>query len=281
MLKKHEQFQQKVLDYYRENGRHNLPWRVNMSPYYVLVSEVMLQQTQVERVIPFFERWMQEFPTFKDLAEAPQTLVLRFWKGLGYNSRALRLQKLAKIVTEQYNGNLPSDFKELCSLSGIGSYTAGAVRAFAFNEYTPLIETNVRRVFIHHFFEGRNDVTDNEILAIINEIGEVENPREWYSALMDYGTTLPKIIKKNPNRRSKHYSKQSKFIGSDRQIRGNILEILLSAKNHRISKNMLIKKLIITLKSDKSEEERYLKIINDLVKEGFLYNDKRSYVLVE
>ncbi len=278
-MSQHQQFKKLVLDYYRVHGRHNLPWRVDVSPYRVLVSEVMLQQTQVERVIPFFERWMEEFPTWKALAEAPQTSVLKMWKGLGYNSRALRLKKLASIITEEYGETLPSDFKELCALPGIGNYTAAAVRAFAFNLYTPLIETNVRKVFIHHFFPDQDDVEDGDIIAVINDIGEVDNPREWYSALMDYGTTLPKVIKKNPNQRSKHYAKQAKFEGSDRQIRGTILDILLTAKNHKISKVALLKQLTQRLQNNTCERKRYEKIIADLISEDFICVEKRSYVL--
>ncbi|MBS9778134.1 MAG: A/G-specific adenine glycosylase [Gammaproteobacteria bacterium] len=278
MTHEHQQFYDTIVTYYREHGRHTLPWRIDMSPYKVLVSEIMLQQTQVERVIPFFERWMTEFPTWKDLAHAQQSRVLTLWKGLGYNSRALRLQKLAQIVTTEYNQQLPHDFKELCALPGIGNYTAAAVRAFAFNLYSPLIETNVRRVFIHHFFSDQENVKDCDILHIINEIGEVENPRLWYAALMDYGSTLPKVIKTNPNRKSKHYSKQSKFEGSNRQIRGAILDILLKAPKHRIGKSSLIKKIDSGL-GYTNQETRYGKIINDLINEGFIIADKRSYIL--
>lgn len=279
MNPQYQDFYTIVLNYYQANGRHDLPWRVDINPYRVLISEVMLQQTQVERVIPFFERWMCELPTWEALADAPQTQVLKLWKGLGYNSRALRLQKLASIVTTEHDGVLPSDFKTLCSLPGIGNYTAAAVRAFAFNLYTPLIETNVRRVFIHHFFTDQHNVEDSEILSIINDMGEIENPRQWYSALMDYGTTLPKVIKNNPNRQSKHYTKQSRFEGSDRQIRGALLDILLNAKDHTMSKTALYKKLSLKL-DNVEQEQRYNKIITDLQAEGFICQEKRSYRLV-
>lgn len=279
MNPQYQDFYDTVLDYYQTHGRHDLPWRVDISPYRVLVSEVMLQQTQVERVIPFFERWMGELPTWEALAVAPQTQVLKLWKGLGYNSRALRLQKLATMVMAEHDGVLPSDFKTLCTLPGIGSYTAAAVRAFAFNAYTPLIETNVRRVFIHHFFAEQDDVKDSDILSIINNMGEIKNPREWYSALMDYGNTLPKVIKNNPNRRSKHYAKQSRFEGSDRQIRGAMLDILLNAKSHTMSKTSLYKKLGETL-NNTEQEQRFNKIIANLEAEGFIRKEKRSYKLV-
>ena len=136
----YQQFKNTVMEYYGEHGRHNLPWRKQQSPYYVAVSEIMLQQTQVDRVIPFFKNWMKQFPSWSALSHAPQSEVLRAWKGLGYNSRALRLQKLAQVVTHEYKGRLPKDFDQLLKLPGIGPYTAGAIRAFAFNLYTPLID---------------------------------------------------------------------------------------------------------------------------------------------
>lgn len=266
----YQQFKNTVMEYYGEYGRHNLPWRIKQSAYHVAVSEIMLQQTQVDRVIPFFKNWMKQFPSWVSLANAQQSDVLRAWKGLGYNSRALRLQKLAQEVTDIYKGRLTSDYESLLKLPGIGPYTAGAIRAFAFNEYTPLIETNIRRIFIHHFFKGESDISDTEIFTIMNGIGEIENPREWYAALMDYGSTLPRIIKHNPNKQSKHYSKQNKFEGSDRQIRGRILDILLETR--KLSKEKIFEKL-------GNENERYQKIADKLEKENFIKQTKKSISL--
>lgn len=258
------------MEYYGEYGRHDLPWRKNQTPYRVAVSELMLQQTQAPRVVSFFTTWMKHFPSWKALASAPQSKVLRYWKGLGYNSRALRLQKLAQIVTERYKGRLPSEYDELVKLPGIGPYTAGAIRAFAFDQWTPLIETNIRRIFIHHFFEDRTDVDDKEIMELMLEIGEPESAREWYEALMDYGAQLPKIVKHNPNVKSKHYAKQSKFEGSDRQIRGKILDILL--KESKISKKKLFEHL-------GEEQQRYQMILEQLRTEGFVDIQKQSVTL--
>jgi len=258
------------MEYYGEYGRHDLPWRKKQSAYYVAVSEIMLQQTQVDRVIPFFKNWMKQFPNWKTLAHAQQSDVLRAWKGLGYNSRALRLQKLAQVVTSDYKGRLPKDFEELKKLPGIGPYTGGAIRAFAFNEYTPLIETNIRRIFIHHFFKDEGGITDTQIFEIMEDMGDIENPREWYAALMDYGSTLPKIIKHNPNKQSRHYTKQSKFEGSDRQIRGKILDILLEIK--KPSKEQVFGRL-------GNEHKRYQKIIDQLEKENFIKQTKKSLIL--
>lgn len=258
------------MEYYGEYGRHDLPWRTNHTPYRVTVSEYMLQQTQAQRVVPFFTAWMKRFPSWKSLAEAPQSEVLRQWKGLGYNSRALRLQKLAQTVTSEYHGRLPSEYDELIKLPGIGPYTAGAIRAFAFDLWTPIIETNIRRIFIHHFFQDREDVNDSEIMQLLEDMGEPESAREWYEALMDYGAQLPKLVKHNPNVKSKHYAKQSTFKGSDRQIRGKILEILLKERK-------LSKKKLFTLLGE--EPDRYQKILKQLEKEGFIEIQKQSVTL--
>lgn len=268
----YQQFKNTVMEYYAEHARADLPWRVDTRPYYIVVSEIMLQQTQVERVIPFFKKWIGVFPNWKRLAGAPQSQVLRYWKGLGYNSRALRLQKLAQSITDTYHGRLPQDYKKLLDLPGIGPYTAGAVRAFAFDQYTPIIETNIRRVFIHHFFKGQAGVTDQQIREVMDDLGDIDNPREWYWALMDYGSQLPKIEKYNPNQQSKHYTRQSEFKGSDREIRGQILGVLLEQKNDRILKEKIFKKLGF-------EHERYQKIANQLEKEDFIKQTKKSLIL--
>jgi len=257
------------MEYYGEYGRHDLPWRINQTPYRVLVSECMLQQTQAYRVTPFFLNWMKKFPTWKSLAEAPQSEVLKSWKGLGYNSRALRLQKLAQIVVEQYKGRLPKEYKKLLELPGIGPYTAGAIQAFAFNIYTPIIETNIRRIFIYHFFEPDEEVHDRDILHVMEDLGDIENPREWYQALMDYGSSLPKQIEYNPNIRSKHYTKQSTFKGSDRELRGKILSLLLEHQT-------LTLKNLYTL----DETKRIQEILKTMQRDGFLSLDKKNATLL-
>ena len=184
-----EQFKKTVLDYYRENRRDFL-WRKNINPYRVLVSEIMLQQTQVSRGEIKYKEFLKKFPTFKKLAEASTTDVLVAWQGLGYNRRALYLKKAAEAVMEQYKGKLSDDPVLLVKLPGIGPYTAGAVCAFAFNKPVVLIDTNVRRVYIHHFFGDRAEVTDTELVPIIEATVPKDDAREWYSALMDYGSML-------------------------------------------------------------------------------------------
>ena len=218
-------FKKIIYGYYRKHGR-SLPWRNTDNPYHILISEIMLQQTQVERVINKYDLFLTQFPDLMTLAKAPLTEVLRAWQGLGYNRRALSLARSAQIILSEYEGTLPANMNELAKLPGIGQATAGSILAFAFNKPSIFIETNIRRVFIHHFFAGRDEIRDEEIRPLVEKTLDRSNPREWYYALMDYGSMLKKQIV-NPNKRSTHYSRQSPFEDSDRKIRGAILKALL------------------------------------------------------
>lgn len=219
------EFQEIVWDHYRHHAR-SMPWRENPTPYNVVVSEFMLQQTQVDRVRTKFEAWLAQWPDFASLAKASTEDVLRLWKGLGYNRRALRLQAVAQRVRAEFDGELPDDVECLQAFAGIGPGTAGAIAAYAFNQPVVFIETNIRRVFLHHFFADSDGVADKELMPLIAEALDCEHSREWYWALMDYGTFLKTQVV-NPNRRSKHYAKQAKFEGSHRQLRGLILDRVL------------------------------------------------------
>jgi A/G-specific adenine glycosylase len=214
----------------------------------------MLQQTQVSRIIPFYENFIKKFPDLDALARAKTADVLQAWQGLGYNRRALALQKLAKkiVETKEYKGRLPRDRAALESLPGVGPYTAGAIRAFAFNEPEIFIETNIRRVFIHFFFPRGKKVTDAELHRYIERMLERKNPREWYYALMDYGAMLGDGARENPNRRSAHYVRQSKFFGSDREIRGKILRMLLAGATtkQKIPASSFPRKIVLGLEKD-------------------------------
>lgn len=220
-------FQSLVLSYYHAHGRHALPWRTtHKTPYHILISEIMLQQTQVDRVIPKFLNFVTTFPTLHDLAVASQAKVLTHWNGLGYNRRARMLHQATQLIVNQHNGVVPQTIEELIKLPGIGPYAAASIPAFAYNLPTPVLDTNIRAIFIHHFFNEQSEkINDKELLSLVKATLDTSNPRHWYSALMDYGTYL-KSLGINPIKQSKHYSKQSKFKGSNRELRGAIIRAL-------------------------------------------------------
>ena len=252
-------FRDSVRDYYKRSGRH-FPWRETTCPYHILVSEFMLQQTQVERVRAKYGRFVHEFPDFEALARADLRSVLRIWQGLGYNRRAIALKETAIRVIRDHAGELPSTVDELIRLPGIGHSTAGSVLAFAFNKPAVFIETNIRRVFIHFFFQDRTDIKDTEIMPLVEVTVDHENPRHWYYALMDYGAMLKKQVI-NPNRKSAHYTIQAPFEDSDRQVRGAIIRLLLTKDT------ITVKKLIGLLGINQDRAE---KILTSLEKDDFI-----------
>lgn len=218
------EFQSMILDFYRQEGR-SFPWRETRDPYAILVSELMLQQTQTERVVPKYLAWLEAFPTAADLAAAPFPQVLAAWSGLGYNRRAGYLQSACRQVVQELGGVFPSTAKELQRLKGVGAYTAGAVAAFAFNRPEVFIETNIRSVYLFLFYPDQEKVSDAQLMPLIQATLYRSDPRLWYYALMDYGAALKKSTA-NPNRQSRHYSRQSRFEGSLRQARGAIVRQL-------------------------------------------------------
>ena len=215
------QFRRVVWTYYKTHGRHTLPWRKTKDPYKILVSEVMLQQTQVERVIPFYSKFIKQFPTAKKLAAAPLSEVLKSWQGLGYNRRAKMLHRAAKALGTRKKLSVA----ELEALPGVGPYTARAVAAFAYNQNIVFVETNIRTAIIQHFFPKKKKVSDKEIEKVLVQALPEGKAREWYSALMDYGASL-KLSGISHNAKSKTYTKQPKFAGSLREARGAILREL-------------------------------------------------------
>ncbi len=262
-------FRRAVYAHFEKEGRA-LPWRKKVTPYRTFVSEIMLQQTQVPRVAEFFPRFMKRFPNWKRLAEAGLKDVLAAWRGLGYNRRARFLHEAARQVAAQYKGRLPGDPEKLLALPGIGKATAASIAAFGFNRPAVFVETNIRAVFIHHFFPGRKNVTDAELLPLVERTLDKKNPRRWYSALMDYGTAL-KRLHGNPARRSAHHVRQSKFEGSSRQARGALLHRLVASK-----RGMTVSALaqITSL-----NEKRTAALLAALVRDG-LVKERRGYFRV-
>lgn len=267
------QFRKIVLDHYKTHGRHTLPWREVVrgayDPYRVLVSEIMLQQTQVDRAIPYFTTWMKRYPTVKKLAQAPLKDVLIAWQGLGYNRRAKMLHEAARAIVDRYAGRMPKSVEELEALPGIGPYTARAVAAFAYNQDVIFVETNIRTVVIHHFFNDRTDITDADIKDVLQKALPLGSAREWYAALMDYGAHL-KRSGIRLNTKSKGYKKQPQFKGSNREVRGAILRMLAQGP---VSAPMLGG----VLGKDRSEQVR--EQIPVLLAEGLIQKSGRSYAL--
>lgn len=260
--KKIKAFQNQVWNFYRTNGR-DFAWRRTHDPYKIVVSEIMLQQTQTTRVAEKFPEFLKRFPDFKTLAASTPADVIRAWQGLGYNRRALFLRALAQTVVADYQGILPREPAELVKLPGIGKNTAGSVAAFAFNLPTVFIETNIRSVFLHHFFPNQTDVPDSDLMPLITASLPPDNAREWYWALMDWGVHLKKN-NPNPSRASKHHVQQSKFIGSKRQVRGAILRELTTAP---LTEYQLFKKLGEPSPLSLTE---FKTIISSLITEGFI-----------
>jgi A/G-specific adenine glycosylase len=221
------EFRKAVLAHYAAEGR-SLPWRETRDPYRILVSEFMLQQTQVSRVIPKYAEFLALFPDIETLAAAGLVQVLAAWKGLGYNSRAKRLWECARAIVRDHGSKVPEARAELKALPGIGDYTAGAIACFAYGLPSAFIETNIRSVFIHFFFQDAESVGDGEILPLVEASLDRENPRDWYYALMDYGASLKTRIA-NPGRKGGSYRRQSPFKNSRREARAKALALLVAS----------------------------------------------------
>jgi A/G-specific adenine glycosylase len=232
-------FQRTVLSYFKKHGR-DLPWRRTRSPYKILVSEVMLQQTQVERVRERYGEFLHAFPSWRALSEATPREVVSAWMGLGYYRRALNLHRAARDVCCAHKGRAPRSVEGLQRLPGIGPYTAAAVAAFAYGEPAPMIETNIRTVFLYVYFSNRTRVSDREVMMKVRETLYEKDPRAWFYALMDLGAEIKRHVK-GINKRSRHHAKQSRFEGSQRQARARILRLLTRLKS--ASKADLVRKV--------------------------------------
>lgn len=251
---------ERILLFARSNGRTHLPWRKTKDPYKILVSEIMLQQTQVERVIPFYKNFLKQFPTIRALARAERAHILKVWSGLGYNRRAKFLHEAAQVLLGRHGGKVPRDFAALKALPGIGEYTAKAVRVFAWGEPEVLIETNVRAVIIHHFFPRKKAVSEKDVLSKAVQLAQGQDPRTWHAAMMDYGVYI-KAAHGNTARKSAVYTKQKPFKGSLREVRGAIVKVL-----HRGA----LSRRALSARLPASMHERFSQALAGLVQEGMV-----------
>lgn len=266
----------------------DLPWRRTYDPYAIWISEVMLQQTQVSRVDGRWQRWLEHFPTVDALAAAAPSDVLEEWQGLGYNRRALSVHRAAQAISEA-GGVFPQDQKELVKLPGIGFATAAGIRAFAFNLHGVYLETNVRTVFLHELYPQAEGVPDSELIPLVeltcpasvstaagtdtaNAATTELTPRSWYYALLDYGAYLKKTIP-NPSRRSKSHVKQSRFEGSHRQKRAELLRVLLAHKDEGGAEFETLHQELCQIEvhagRETLDEQVTLGLLEELAKEGF------------
>ena len=275
------EFRALVLEYGRKLYR-DLPWRRTRDPYAIWISEVMLQQTQVSRVDGRWQRWLERFPSVDALAAASPADVLEEWQGLGYNRRALSLHKAAQMLSKT-GGALPQEVGELVRLPGIGSATAAGIRAFALNLHGIYLETNVRTVFLHELYPEAEGVPDSELVPLVdatcpaddplNEHAD-DNPRAWYYALLDYGAWLKKTIP-NPSKRSKAHARQSKFEGSHRQKRAELLRLVLSHRGEGGATAETLSKELAAVEREAGRESvtmgATLDLLEELTKEGFCH----------
>jgi len=262
------QFQKLIYHYYQAHERI-FSWRHTNNPYHVLVSEIMLQQTQTQRVAQKYPEFIAQFPTVTDLAKASFKDVLSAWQGLGYNRRAQALHSIAQELVTIHEGKLPDNPIILATFKGIGPNTAGSLCAFAYNKPVTFIETNIRAVFIHCFYHDHLHINDKLLLPLIEQTVDRDNPRIWYYALMDYGVMLKKKFK-NPNKKSAHYTKQSRFEGSKRQIRSRILKLVLQQTT--VTTQEIQKRLAL-------EEEVIETILAELEKEKLILKKDSSYTI--
>ncbi len=261
-------FREIVLSFYKQYKK-DYPWRKNITPYSVMVSEFMLQQTQGERAAPKYSKLLNRFPDIYSLAAASLADVLASWQGLGYNRRAGFLHKTAQAIVLNYKGVVPNNTEHLQSFPGIGYPTACAIRAYAYNAPVVYIETNIRTVFIYHFFQDKADISDKEIFPLVETALDKSNPSRWYSALMDYGVMLKKTMP-NPGRRSRHYIKQSPFKGSRRELRGNIIKYLVQNSSGSIDN---------FCKFSERELEDVANVLDDLKTENIVAEENGIYTI--
>lgn len=185
--------QQQIINWQAAHGRHDLPWQYQITPYRVHVSEIMLQQTQVSTVIPFFKRWMERFPDLATLAAASEDEVMVLWQGLGYYSRARNLRKAAQYLFSEHAGKYPADIKTLNAIPGVGRYTAGAICSFAFNRYGPIVDGNVKRLYARYFAvdgEPNSSAFTKQMWQLAEALTPADNSQAYSQGVLDLGATL-------------------------------------------------------------------------------------------
>lgn len=264
-------FLELLYEFFDRNGRMTMPWRSprkdgSFDPYAIMVSEVMLQQTQVSRVTPKYALFLTEFPDVDSLAATSLGDVLRVWSGLGYNRRAKYLWQSAIIIRDKFNGQVPTEVEDLTGLPGIGHNTAGAIRVYATNNPVVFVETNIRSVIINHFFGHWDKVSDKEIAQKVASLLTGQDPRTFYWAMMDYGSHL-KASGSGLLTKSVGHTTQSTFKGSRRQIRGQILKLL--GKNEQTIDDL----------RNQITDNRLSDVINELMTEGFVVHHGQSFRL--
>lgn len=254
------QFRSYIFSWWKKNAR-DLPWRHTSDPYAILVSEVMLQQTQVSRVLEKYDVFLGKYPTVFSLADAPASEIIRDWKGLGYNRRALYLHRSARIVVEKYKGIFPKSETELLSIPGIGKYTARAILVFAFRHTVAMVDTNIRKIITHFFYDDRTQ-PESVIWETANRLVPKGKSWEWHQALMDYGALeLAKQTGKNPAR-SIRRKKTVPFNQTNRFLRGRILDALrVSPRND----SGLVSEMVRTCKRPESVVRD---AVEQLIREG-------------
>lgn len=293
LKKKKRSINKKLLHWYSQNKRI-LPWRQTHDPYKILVSEIMLQQTQVSRVLIKYREFLTAFSDIKSLAEASTSDVIKTWKGLGYNRRALFLQKTAKAIVSDYNSTFPQDIKTLISLPGVGDYTARAVLSFAFKKPVPMMDTNHRRFYQRVYF-GLETKKDKELLVLAQQVLPKKHAYDFNQALMDFGSLICKTkkptceicpLKKSclayPDILSEEYNSSQKikknnkkkslpFKQTDRFIRGKIIDEL------RKHDDCLIKDIINIFKN--FDKNRINKVIVGLEKDSLIVKENKRILL--
>jgi A/G-specific adenine glycosylase len=250
-------FQEQILSWY-DTFKRDLPWRDNPNPYHVLVSEIMLQQTQVDRVIPKYHAFLERFPSLRALAEATAADVIREWQGLGYNRRALNLKRLAEVVIREHGGDLPSSPEALQQLPGIGKYTAHAVACFAFGAQVPVVDTNIRRIL--STFAGR-ELSDRETWELAQEMLPPGRASDWNQALMDYGALVLKATPKPTGKKPQPFGSTNRF------WRGRIVDAL------RERGRLPVQGLLEALTYPDRDEERVRGLVRALHEEGMVTYD--------